>query len=129
MGRQNLVFRNVISIDKLQNNWYIFGGRLHTNQNIQNYYCESYGLITGKQKSGCLIGVNQYGELFKPQINSLFNMRPNIFYPVQVKDWGDVPNPLHKKKLGWVEKLNLQTSQPKNYQFITNQLYVKEQFQ
>ena len=129
VGRKSLSFRNVTSIDKIQNKWFVFGGVIDGNNIKQSEYCKKHGLVTGKTKSGCLLGVNYQGEFFKPEINDLFEMKPNIFYPVQVKDWGEVPDSLDGTMLTWIDKINLQNFQPIEYRFVTNNPYTKEQFQ
>ena len=128
VGRKSVSFENPLVIETFGDNWYLYGAGLNNSYNVENN-CVRFGLLIGKYKGGCLLGIDRNGNFFQPTENILYQMSVNILYPNYINDWGQLPEPLNGKNLSWQEKINLQDSQPPKYRFITGKQYTKEQFQ
>lgn len=116
VGRKSVFFDDYVGIiDKYNGNWFIAGEKNASgNRKIQgSTNCNNVGIFI---TSRCVVAINQQGEYFKPNKNDIYNIiNQNIIYPMQIKDWGDIPDPLHNTKLSWNEKLNLDKSQSKRF--------------
>ncbi len=120
VGRQSVFFdgENAFEfIDKVENLWYVEGGktRCNTNNIIGGVYNESniciQGLGTRLNHSAYLYVVGDRGFL---KNRSLDELSPKTTYNIldvrQLRDIGDPPIEFNGQRISWQQKLNLQSS-------------------
>ena len=119
VGRKSIFFKNVAYIGKYDNEWYVFGftPQGYSSQQYESTSCQSVGLQVGK--FGCVVIVNANGFVKTPYSNSNIEWKGwNILYPIGIKDWGSIPEPLNRQRLSWFNKLELEKTQPQNLRRI-----------
>ena len=113
VGRKSVFFRNVMAINKIEQQWYVIGSSSHNTEDMigRSYNCNTVGVKVGK--IGCMVSVNTNGYV-QPEVNKIFKFNEhNIFYPIGIKDWGTVPNPLDKSRVSLQEKIEFEKFQSK----------------
>lgn len=123
-GRKSVFFYDrVYFIDKIDGAWYVIGksypyeGSL---DKIRSVNCRDYGVLMNKDYH-CIFRINGQGNHIKSRITfeQLTAHHINILNTTLLRDDGNpMKEFLDKTKLSWTNKLELQTTQPKDNQLI-----------
>ena len=119
VGRKSVFFDDVAYISKYDDKWYVFGftPKGYPNEKYGSANCESVGIKVGK--FGCVVIVNSNGFTKDSHLGSNTEWKGwNILYPIGIRDWGSVPQPLEGTRISWVEKLELEKTQPQRLRRI-----------
>ncbi|MFB2538159.1 MULTISPECIES: hypothetical protein [unclassified Acinetobacter] len=127
VGRKSVFFNDYVAIiDKYNGNWYIAGEK-NTSSELKisrSTNCNVVGIFI---TSRCIVAVNKEGSFFQPEKNDIYNIiKRNIIYPVDIKDWGRIPEPLHNTRLSWSKKLDLDKTQSKRFNGLQNPFFTGE---
>ena len=127
VGRKSVFFDNLSVFDKFDNKWYLFGGIENGYQKFIDNSINVSSIGTKVGSTAYLVILNENGEFLQTNKNELSKLtQTNILNPINIKDWGYVPEPLNGKRLTWVYKIELQNQQPKQYQFIHNEFNMEK---
>ena len=127
VGRKSVFFDNLSVFDKFDNKWYLFGGIENGYQKFIDNSINVSSIGTKVGSTAYLVILNENGEFLQTHKNELSKLtQTNILNPINIKDWGYVPEPLNGKRLTWVYKIELQNQQPKQYQFIHNEFNMEK---
>ena len=127
VGRKSVFFDNLSVFDKFDNKWYLFGGIENGYQKFIDNSINVSSIGTKVGSTAYLVILNENGEFLQTHNNELSKLtQTNILNPINIKDWGYVPEPLNGKRLTWVYKIELQNQQPKQYQFIHNEFNMEK---
>lgn len=119
VGRKSVFFDDVAYVSRLDDKWYIFGF-MPKNSDSKRYSsenCKTVGVKIGK--FGCAVIVDSNGFIKPADTDKNLEWKGwNVLYPIGIRNWGSVPEPLDGKKLTWNEKLGLEETQPQRLRRI-----------
>lgn len=127
VGRKSVFFDDYVAIiNKYNGNWYVAGEKNSSSDRLikSSTNCNSVGILIA---SRCIVAINQKGEYFKPHKDDIYHIiNRNLIYPIQIRNWGNIPDPLHNSKLTWNEKVNLDKLQSSRFNGLQKPFFIGE---
>lgn len=123
VGRQSVFFdEKLYFIDKVDGAWYVVGYRYPYKGSIKGINavnCRDTGYLINLDYN-CVFHIGSSNNVSQKSMEAydLKDIKMNILDTDGLKDWGLFPQPLNETKLFWSKKLELQKTQPKDYQIV-----------